>query len=113
MGNIPKNQPKKEPGTLNSHAASSTDENLRHLAFDNAAQANIIIIVSTGKILIANDAASKLLGYSKNELLTKNRAAIFDINESRFKKMLKQRTPKGQSMASVTAIKKKRQAISL
>jgi len=106
MGNIPKNQPKKEPGTFNSHTASSTDENLRHLAFDNAAQANIIITVSTGKIVIANNAASKLLGYSKNELITKDKAAIFDINESSFIKMLKQRTAKGKSTALVTAIRK-------
>ncbi len=106
MGNIPKNQPKKKPGIFNKYTALSADENLRHLAFDNAAQANIIITVSTGKILIANNAASKLLGYSKNELITKDRAAIFDINESSFKKMLKQRTAKGQSTALVTAIKK-------
>ncbi len=106
MGNNPKNQPKKKPGTFNKYEALSTDENLRHLAFDNAAQANIIITVSTGQILIANNAASKLLGYPKNELITKNRAAIFDINESSFKKMLRQRTAKGQSKALVTAIRK-------
>jgi PAS domain S-box-containing protein len=106
MGNIPKNRPKKEPGTFKKYEASSTDENLRHLAFDNAAQANIIITVTTGQILIVNDAAGKLLGYSKNELITKNKAAIFDINESSFKTMLRQRTATGQATALVTAIKK-------
>src|ERR1700676_4643012 len=79
---------------------------LRHLAFVKTAQANIISVVSSGKILMANKAACKLLGYSKKEFLTKSRAAIFDINESSFKKMLKQRTAEGQSVALVTAINK-------
>ncbi|HMH34979.1 MAG TPA: PAS domain S-box protein [Puia sp.] len=79
---------------------------LRHLAFDNAAQANIISIVSSGKIIVVNNAACKLLGYSKKELLTKNRAEIFDITENGFKKMLKQRMAEGQSKGLVTAIKK-------
>ncbi|MBK6635647.1 MAG: PAS domain-containing protein [Chitinophagaceae bacterium] len=86
--------------------ASTTDDKLSQLAFNNAAQANIITIVSNGRIIMANNAASKLLGYSKKELLTKTRSAIFNINESSFKKMLKQRTAEGQSTATLTAIKK-------
>ncbi len=82
------------------------EEVLHHLAFDNSLQPNIITIVSKGKIISANLAACKLLGYSKKELLTKSRSAIFDINESSFKKMLKQRMAKGHSRALVTAIKK-------
>ncbi len=81
-------------------------DNLTHLAFDNVAQANVIIIVSSGKIIMANSACSKLLGYSKKELLTKNRTDIFDIKESSFKKMMKQRTAEGRSKALVFAIKK-------
>ena len=96
---------KKQPG-ISKKPAAATDDILRHLAFDNSVQANIISTVSSGKIIIANSAACKLLGYSKKELLTKNRANIFDINESSFKKMLKQRTAKGHSIALVTAIKK-------
>jgi PAS domain S-box-containing protein len=80
--------------------------NLRHLAFDNSLQANIISTVSSGKFIIANIAACKLLGYTEKELLTKSRADIFDINEWGFKKMLKQRTAMGHSKALVTAIKK-------
>lgn len=83
-----------------------TDDAILQLAFYNAAQANIISIVSTGKIVIANVAACKLLGYSKKDLLTKSRKNIFDIKEAGFKKMLRQRTKKGHSMAMVTAIKK-------
>ena len=85
---------------------STTDDILSHLAFDNAAQANIISTASNGQIIMANKAACKLLGYSKKELLTKSRAVIFDINESSFKKMLKQRSAEGQSAALITAIKK-------
>ena len=77
----------------------------RH-AFDNSLQANIITTVSSGKIITVNKAACKLLGYSKKELLTKSRKTIFDINESSFKKMLKQRTSEGHSIAMVKAIKK-------
>ncbi|MGZ8522898.1 MAG: PAS domain-containing protein [Chitinophagaceae bacterium] len=85
--------------------AAETSDILHHQAFDNSLQANIIT-TSSGKIIIVNRAACKLLGYSKRELLSKNWAGIFDINESSFKKMLKQRTAEGQSRAFVTAIKK-------
>jgi PAS domain S-box-containing protein len=79
---------------------------LRHLAFDNSLQPNIITMVVNGRIIMVNNAACKLLGYSKKELLTKTRSAIFDIKELSFKKMLKQRTAEGHSKALVTAIKK-------
>ena len=97
---------KKQPGTFKKSKSAATDNILRHLAFVNSFQANIITTASRGKIIIANNAACKLLGYSKKELLTKSRAAIFDINESSFKNMLKQRTAEGHSIALVTAIKK-------
>ncbi len=86
---------------------SATEDTLRHLAFDNAVQANIISTVSNGKIIMANHAACKLLGYSRKELLSKSRYSIFDINESNFKKMLKQRTAEGHSIALVTVINKR------
>lgn len=79
---------------------------LRHLAFDNTVQANVITRINNGQIVLANKAAAKLLGYSKKELLTKNRSAIFNINESSFKKMLQQRTAQGNSVATVTVLKK-------
>ncbi|MGG9960300.1 PAS domain-containing protein [Ferruginibacter sp. SUN106] len=86
--------------------ATHADDNLSQLAFDNVAEAHVIIIVSTGKIIMANSACCKLLGYSKKELLTKKRADIFDIKEGSFKKMMKQRTAEGKSKALVFAIKK-------
>jgi PAS domain S-box-containing protein len=91
---------------------SSTDDTLVHLAFDNSLQANIISTVSSGKIIMANRSACKLLGYSKKDLLTTKRSSVFDINNSNFKKMLKERTLEGQSEASITAIKKSGKPIS-
>jgi PAS domain S-box-containing protein len=96
----------KKSGISKKSSATATDDMLHHLAFDKSLQANIISTVSSGKIISANSAACKLLGYSKKELLTKSRSTIFDIKDGNFKKMLKQRTAEGQSEALVTAIKK-------
>src|SRR5436190_4474630 len=85
---------------------ATADDILRHLAFDNAAQANIISTVNNGNIVMANSTACKLLGYSKKQLLTQRRSTIFKIKDSSFKKMLKQRTAEGQSIATVTVVKK-------
>ncbi|TAL42680.1 MAG: PAS domain S-box protein, partial [Chitinophagaceae bacterium] len=94
---IPEDASKKRPGISKIFVAATSDDTLRHLAFDNSLQANIIFKVSSGKIILANRAACKLLGYSKKELLSKSRSTLFDINESSFKKLLKLRTAKGQS----------------
>lgn len=79
---------------------------LQQQAFKNSVQANIIFEVKSGKILLVNRAAGKLLGYSQKELLTVNKSAIFDLSESSFIKMLKKMKADGQSVARVTAIKK-------
>ena len=108
MRKISQNISNQPTGTLKKAAA---DTNLLHLAFINTVQANIITIARNGEIKIVNSAACKLLGYSKKELLSKNRSTIFNINESSFKKMLRQRTVEGQSRALVTAIKKNGKAL--
>jgi PAS domain S-box-containing protein len=105
MRKTPQSNNKKLPG-ISKKSTPASDDILHHLAFDNAVLANIIFIVSNGKIILANSAACKLLGYSKKGLLAKSRATIFDIKESNFKKMLKQRTTEGRSIALVTAVKK-------
>lgn len=87
-------------------ADPATEDILLQLAFHNSAQANIIVIVKTGEIVVANSAACKLLAYSKKALLTRNRSDIFDVKDPEFKKMLKQRKAEGRSAATVTAIKK-------
>jgi len=96
---IPKNIKHQEPVLLKKTAA--TDYLLYHQAFNSSFQANIISLVSSGNIIMTNRAACKLLGYSKKELLTMSRVTIFDINESNFKKMLRQRKTEGQSTAFV------------
>ena len=100
----------KKPAAANKSSLKA-DDKLIHLAFDNTAQANIITNLSNGKVIMANAAAYRLLGYSRKELLTKNRSAIFNIKESSFKKMLQQRTAQGNSVATVTVLKKSGKAI--
>src|SRR5688572_22464240 len=87
-------------------ATKGAGDTLQHLAFDNSLHTNIISTVSSGKIITANIAASKLLGYSKEELITKSMEAIFDQNGKSFKKMLEQRAAEGQTTALVTVVKK-------
>jgi PAS domain S-box-containing protein len=106
MLNTPENTPVLNPVVSKRSKTVVTDDTVHQLAFENTAQANIITTPGNGKIIIVNNAACKLLGYSKKELLTKSRADIFDINESGFKKMLKERTADGQSITLVTAFKK-------
>ena len=90
----------------------SNGDILRQLAFDNSLTANIIFTLGKGQIILANNAACKLLGYSKKELMTKLRSAIFDTTETSYKKMLKERGGNGQSRALVTAIKKSSRRLS-
>ncbi len=62
--------------------------------------------MSDGRIVKANKAACKLLGYSKKELLTKNRKDIFNTAEGSFKKMIRKRKLDGSAKADLTLIKK-------
>ncbi|MEO7801534.1 MAG: PAS domain-containing protein [Ginsengibacter sp.] len=79
---------------------------LHKLAFDNSLQANIITALSDGKIIEANNAACKLLGYAKKELLAKNRSAIFEIRENSFKKMLTKKITDNESTTLVSVKRK-------
>ena len=84
-----------KPGVAKKAVNATSDDMLRHLAFDNSLQANIISTVSNGKIIMANHAACKLLGYSKKEILTKDRVTIFNMNERGFKKLRSKEQLKG------------------
>jgi PAS domain S-box-containing protein len=75
-------------------------------AFENSLQANIISIVADGRIIRANRAACKLLGYSKKELLARKRKDIFQISEEGYKLMLRQRTQEGSAKADLSIIRK-------
>lgn len=79
---------------------------LRQQAFDNSLQANIISAFGNEKILIANNAACKLLCYSKKELQSFTTSMIFDTHDNGFKKMLKENLKQGNSISHVTAIDK-------
>jgi PAS domain S-box-containing protein len=87
-------------------AASAYSDDLHLLAFDHSFQANIIFDARTGKIISANTAACKLLGYSKSRLLTQNKANIFNTDEVGFVKMMKRSIKQLKSGVLVTCIKK-------
>ncbi len=84
----------------------AASDHLHHLAFDNSLLANIISTGKNGRIIKANMAACKLLGYSKKELLTKARKDIFRVSESNHIEMLKKRTAEGHAKADVKMIKR-------
>ena len=75
-------------------------------AFEHSLQANIISIVGSGRIIRANKAACRLLGYSKKELLTLHREDIFRITEENYKRMLLERTAEGGAKADLSIIRK-------
>lgn len=106
MGETPDQKTHSEIGKTVNGGSFARNDMLRLLAFDSSSQPNIISLASNGKILIANDAACRLLGYTQKELLTKSKAEIFNTRERNFKKMLKERTTEGHSTAVVTVITK-------
>lgn len=84
----------------------SAPERLYQQAFEHSLQANIIFIVSDGRIVTANRAACKLLGYTKKELMDKNRNDIFLISEDAYKRMQRDRKVVGKAKATVSIIQK-------
>lgn len=88
------------------HVSTRSPEQLYKKAFNSSLQANIIFVVSDGRIIAANSAACRLLRYSKKELLSRNRTDIFSISESSYKKMLRQRKAEGRVKAEVSLITK-------
>ena len=106
MRKILVNTYKKHPAPAKTAGTSINYDSLRLQAFDNAAQANIISSVDSGKIIIANSVACKLLGYPGKQLLTKSASDIFNTNSKSFLKNLRQRKAGGHNTALVIAIKK-------
>jgi len=92
MRNMPQILYNKKRSRKPKSGSSLNRANLGQLGFDNSSLANIVFTLSSGNIIMVNKAASKLFGYSKKLLLTKNKIDIFDITESNFKKLLKQQT---------------------
>jgi PAS domain S-box-containing protein len=79
---------------------------LHQKAFNNSFLPNIISIISSGKIIAANQATGKLLGYTRKELHSKNFEDIFIGSNVHFKRMIKQRDIIGHSIGDLTVIKK-------
>jgi PAS domain S-box-containing protein len=86
--------------------SSSTPDHILQQAFENSLQANIISIVASSRIIRANRAACRLLGYSKKDLLTMHREDIFRISEESYKRMLRERTRDGSAKADLSIIRK-------
>jgi PAS domain S-box-containing protein len=87
-------------------ASAPIFSHLHQKAFDNSFLANIISIVQSDRIIEANLAVSKLLGYSPKELLTKKLKDIFINEDHHFTKLLHQRTLAGHAIGNLTALKK-------
>ena len=87
-------------------SASSAPDPIFQQAFEKSLQANIISIVENGRIIRANKAACKLLGYSKKELLTRKREDIFRISEESYKTMIRERKAEGSARADLSIIRK-------
>src|SRR3954469_15827559 len=87
-------------------ALNAASDHLHHQAFNNSLLANIITKDDDGKLLNANQAACRLLGYSRRELLTLFRKDIFDMKASSYKKMERQRSAEGHAKADVTVLRK-------
>jgi PAS domain S-box-containing protein len=86
--------------------SSPNPDHILQQAFENSLQANIISIVASGRIIRANRAACRLLGYSKKSLLTRNREDIFRISEENYKRMLLERKVEGSAKADLSIIRK-------
>ena len=85
---------------------TSPPDQIFEKAFENSLQPNIICIVKDGRIIRANKAACKLLGYPKKELLKKKRGDIFQVLEDSYKTMLLKRTAEGSVKADLSIIRK-------
>jgi PAS domain S-box-containing protein len=79
---------------------------LHQLAFRNSFLPNIISIVESGRIIEANLAAGKLLGYSHKGLLTKNLEDIFDKDDHLYTDLLQHRGIAGHAIGNLMALKK-------
>ncbi len=92
---------------LPKHPSTPASEDLLcHLAFDSTLQASIIFIASSGKIVMANRTACKLLGYSRAQLLATKMDDIFDVEKAGFKELYKKGLSVGEFKDVVTVQKK-------
>ena len=98
------NHPTAKKTTIPAKPIIGSADSIHHKAFNNSLIPNIIFIVPDGRIIQANHAACKLLGYSKKEILTKKREDIFDASEEEYKNMLKERNEEGSVKADISIL---------
>lgn len=75
------------------------------LLFENSMDV-ILLTHPSGKVLKANDAAERVFGYSKEEILSIGRGAIVDVNDPRLEKALEIRKQTGSFKGELTGRKK-------
>jgi PAS domain S-box-containing protein len=97
---------KKRNTTFPNWGRAFSSDHILQQAFENSLQANIISIVGSGRVIRANRAACRLLGYSKKELLTRKREDIFRITEKSYKMMILERAREGSVKADLSIIRK-------
>lgn len=97
---------KRQPTPSEKVALTACEDVLCHLAFDSTLQASVIFIASSGKIIMANGTACKLLGYSKMQLLATKMDDIFDTEKAGFKELYKKGLSVGEFKDVVTVQKK-------
>jgi PAS domain S-box-containing protein len=111
MRKILKPKEKKRPAPSPTPMTEESEDILCHLAFHNSLQANLMFVASSGKIVMTNKAAWKLLGYSRKELLSRNAHDIFEIGEGGFKDLYKKGLPMGGFKEVLTVLKKNGQKL--
>ena len=93
------------PGPTIKKIQAPIEDSLHRLAFENALQANVISQLNS-EIVLANQAACRLLGFSKNQLPGKLLIDFFDPAEAAFKTMLWERKKYGQASALISIVNK-------
>ena len=92
--------------TFSKREKAPNPDRILQKAFENSLQANVITIVGNGRIIRVNRAACRLLGYSKKELLMRNKEDIFRITEKNYKEMIVERTVEGSAKADLSIVRK-------
>src|SRR3984957_14816232 len=111
MRKILKSKEKKRPTPSTTQVTEETEDVLCHLAFHNSLQANLMFVASSGKIVMTNKAAWKLLGYTRKELLTRNAHDIFEIGQGGFQDLYEKGLPLGVFKEVLTVLKKNGQRL--
>ncbi|MDX9897052.1 MAG: PAS domain S-box protein, partial [Desulfofustis sp.] len=88
-----------------SQAASTSCENAFAAFFANSLDA-LFITCPDGRILRANPAACRMLGYSEEEIITLGRDGILDVNDEHLAQALEERRQKGSYRGEINFIHK-------